>query len=181
MKFHALLAPAFRFALTGAALLGVSAQAQTAAVQTPLVKVTDAKLPFDVSLPRGWVGLNLKDGLGGITIASQPQPPAALMRLLYIPKNGKKVDLKSEFSSFEKAVEGSGSALTFKGEKPANYGGVSGLMRQYVITSKEGTLVMRVWFGNGAKNFYSFQLTVPSQAFERVNKTFEQVLATIKF
>jgi len=164
-----------------AAVLGASALIQTAQAQTPLVKITDAKLPFTVSLPKGWVGLNLKDGLGGVTVASQAQPPAALIRLLFIPKNGKTVDLKNEFSSFEKAVKESGSALTFKGEKPANYGGVSGLLRQYVITSKNDTLVMRVWFGNGAKNFYSFQLTVPSNAFERLSKTFDQVLATVNF
>jgi len=164
-----------------AAVLGASALIQTAQAQTPLVKITDAKLPFTVSLPKGWVGLNLKDGLGGVTVASQAQPPAALIRLLFIPKNGKTVDLKNEFSSFEKAVKESGSALTFKGEKPANYGGVSGLLRQYVITSKNDTLIMRVWFGNGAKNFYSFQLTVPSNAFERLSKTFDQVLATVNF
>ncbi|UWX65256.1 hypothetical protein [Deinococcus rubellus] len=176
--------PLLLAAVLGASALGESAQAQTTQAQTQaaaLVKVSDAKLPFTVSLPKGWVGLNLKDGLGGITVASQPKPPAALIRLLFIPKNGKKIDLKTEFGSFEKAVKESGSALTFKGEKPANYGGVSGLMRQYVITSKSDILVMRVWFGNGAKNFYSFQLTVPNSAFERLSKTFDQVLATVQF
>ncbi|WP_161880396.1 hypothetical protein [Deinococcus alpinitundrae] len=175
--------PLLLAAVLGASALVQVAQAQTTQAQAaaPLVKVSDAKLPFTVSLPKGWVGLNLKDGLGGITVASQAQPPAALIRLLFIPKNGKTIDLKTEFSSFEKAVKESGSALTFKGEKPANYGGVSGLMRQYVITSKNDTLVMRVWFGNGAKNFYSFQLTVPSNAFERLSRTFDQVLATVDF
>ena len=70
--------------------LGPAAQAQQAdPAAAPLVKVTDAKLPFAVSLPKGWVGLNLKDGLGGVTITSQAKPPAALMRLLLFPRTVK--------------------------------------------------------------------------------------------
>ena len=169
-------------ALLSSVLLGTPALAQSnSAVSTPLIAIKDAKLPFAVSLPRGWVGLNFKDGLGGVTIASQAQPPAALIRLLFIPKNGKVVNLQTEFKNFEGAVKEGGSTLTLKGEKPANYGGVSGILRQYAITNKSGDLSMRVWFGNGAKNFYSFQLTVPSEAFERVNPLFERVLATVKF
>ncbi|AWN24462.1 hypothetical protein DKM44_04180 [Deinococcus irradiatisoli] len=145
------------------------------------MKIKSGALPFAVSLPQGWVGINLKDGLGGVTIASQAQPPAALIRLLFIPKNGKVIDLKNEFKSFEAAVKESGSTMTLQSEKAANYGGVSGLMRQYSIKNKTGTLAMRVWFGNGAKNFYSFQLTVPSDMFAKMNPLFDKVLATVDF
>ena len=162
--------------------LGPAAQAQQPdPAAAPLVKVTDAKLPFAVSLPKGWVGLNLKDGLGGVTITSQAKPPAALMRLLFIPKNGKVVNLNSEFKSFESAVKDSGAALSMQSEQAANYGGVSGLMRQYTIKNKTGTLIMRVWFGNGAKNFYSFQLTAPDSLFAKINPLFNKVLATVQF
>lgn len=164
--------------LCSAALLTAPVQAQTV---TPLVKINDKSLPFSVSVPKGWFGLNLKDGLGGITVASQPKPPAALIRLLFIPKNGKAVALNNEFVSFEKAIKESGAALTFKGEEVVKYGGVSGVLRQYVIKSKTDTLVMRIWFGNGAKNFYSFQLTVPANAYQRLNPLFDRVLASVQF
>ncbi len=174
--------------LSTAALLAASAQAQTKPPApakdpstAPLVAIKSGTLPFAVSLPQGWVGINLRDGLGGVTIASQAQPPAALMRLLFIPKNGKAVNLADEFKSFEAAVKESGSTMTLQSEKAANYGGVSGTMRQYSIKNKTGALVMRVWFGNGAKNFYSFQLTAPSNMFAKMNPMFNKVLATVAF
>ena len=73
----------------------------------------------------------------------------------------RRVNLQSEFTKFEGAIKEGGAKVTFKGEKAANYGGVSGLLRLYTITNSPGTakandLTMRVWFGNGAKNFYSF-------------------------
>ncbi len=171
-----LLAPAVQ---TAAAQ---TAATQTAATQTAsTVRVADAKLPFAVSLPRGWVGVNFKDGLMGVSIASQAKAPAALMRFTFIPKQGKAVNLKTEFLGFEQAVRQGGAALKLVSEKSARYGGVNGLSHVYDLSDKGKKLRMQIWFGSGAKNFYNFQLTDQSLNYSRRAPLFAAALNSVQF
>ena len=147
----------------------------------PLVPIKDARLPFTVSLPKTWVGVNLKDNLGGVTIVSRAQAGAPLMRLLFLPKNGKVLNLNTEFKNFEATVRETGATIKLQSQQAARYGGVAGLVRVYAITAKPGNLTMRVWFGNGARNFYSFQLTAPSAEFPKIDGLFGKVLASVAF
>lgn len=55
-----------------------------------LVGFSDPKLPFTVSLPKGWLGVDFKDGTSGVSIVSAKAPPATLMRLLFVDKAGGK-------------------------------------------------------------------------------------------
>ncbi|WP_293913372.1 hypothetical protein [Deinococcus sp.] len=175
----------FRPGLALIALTLAPALAQTAPADpgsVPLVRVKDARLPFTVSLPRTWVGVNLKDNLGGVTIVSRAQAGAPLMRLLFLPKNGKLLNLDTEFRNFEATVREAGASLKLQSQRPARYGGVAGTERVYAITgAKPGALNMRVWFGNGVRNFYSFQLTAPSAEFAKIDALFGKVLASVAF
>ena len=159
-----------------------SAAAQSAAVQsTSTVRVADAKLPFAVSLPRGWVGVNFKDGLMGVSIASQAKAPAALMRFTFIPKQGKAVNLRTEFQGFEQAVRQGGAALRLVSEKSARYGGVNGLSHVYDLSDKGKKLRMQIWFGSGVKNFYNFQLTDQSGSYSKRAPLFAVALKSVQF
>jgi len=145
------------------------------------VRVSDPKLPFSVTLPSSWVGVNFKDGLSGVSLASQAKSPAALMRFTFIPKQGRTLNLKSEFMGFEQAVRQGGATLKLVSEKPATYGGVGGLTHMYDLTQKGKTLRMQIWFGNGSKNFYNFQLTDQSSTFAKRQPQFTAALASVKF
>ena len=154
-----------------------AAAAQTAST----IRVSDAKLPFAVSLPRGWVGVNFNDGLKGVSIASQVKAPAALMRFTYIPKQGKSVNLKTEFLGFEQAVRQGGAALKLVSERSARYNGVSGLSHVYDLSDKGKKLRMQIWFGNGVKNFYNFQLTDQAASYSKRVPQFAAALSSVQF
>ena len=178
------LRPAPALVLTPLCLVPALAQTTPAApdpAATPLVPIKDARLPFTVSLPKTWVGVNLKDNIGGVTIVSRAEAGAPLMRLLFLPKSGRAVNLNTEFKNFEVTVRETGATIKLQGQQPARYGGVAGLSRVYAITAKSGKLMMRVWFGNGARNFYSFQLTAPSADFPKLDALFGKVLASVAF
>lgn len=151
------------------------------AAQTGTVRITDAKLPFAVSLPRGWVGVNFKDGLAGISIASQPKAPAALMRFTYIPKQGKTLNLGTEFKGFEQAVRQGGATLKLVSEKSVKYGGVGGLTHIYDLSQGGRKLRMQIWFGSGSKNFYNFQLTDQTATYSKNAALFASALGSLKF
>ncbi|MGI8748071.1 MAG: hypothetical protein ACR2J4_06965, partial [Deinococcus sp.] len=131
------------------------------------VRVSDPRLPFAVSLPRGWHGVGFKDGLSGVNIASSLKPPAALMRFNYLPRSGRTPDLRAEFRGFEGAVRQGGTTVKLRSERPARYGGVSGLTHVYDLSGRGKGLRMQVWFGLGPKNFYSFQLTDAASHYAR--------------
>ena len=162
-------------------LLLLAPAAQTAVAQATTVRVADAKLPFAVSLPRGWVGVNFKDGLMGVSIASQAKAPAALMRFTYIPKQGKAVNLKTEFQGFEQAVRQGGAVLKLVSEKSARYGGVNGLSHVYDLSDRGKKLRMQIWFGSGVKNFYNFQLTDQSLSYSKRAPLFAAALKSVQF
>ena len=151
------------------------------AATTGTVRVSDPKLPFAVSLPRGWVGVNFKDGLSGVNIASQPKAPAALMRFTFIPKQGKTLVLKNEFLGFEQAVRQGGATLKLVSEKAARYGGVSGLTHIYDLSEKGKNLRMQIWFGSGAKNFYNFQITDQPGTYSKNAALFAAALSSVTF
>ena len=80
-----------------AALLLGGAFPSTAAAQTAaqtLVPFNDARLPFTLTLPRGWFGANFEDGSSGVSVVSAQKPPATLMRFLFVDKKGKAADLR---------------------------------------------------------------------------------------
>ncbi|PNY82158.1 hypothetical protein [Deinococcus koreensis] len=152
-----------------------AAQAQT------LVPIKDARLPFSVSLPKGWLGADFGDGAQGLSVVSAKAPPATLIRLLFTPKNGAAVNLNTEFQKFEAGIKASGATTRQLSSRAARYGGVSGTEREYTLSHPGGQLRMRVWYGNGAKNLYSFQLTDAPARFVQANAVFGKVLASLRF
>ncbi|MGM9321620.1 hypothetical protein [Deinococcus aquaticus] len=176
---HAASLTALRPALAGTLLVlglaGTQAGAQT------LVAINEPKLPFTVSLPKSWLGVNFNDGAAGISVVSAKAPPATLMRLLYTPKGNGQPTPASEFSKFEQGVKSTGAAIQQTASRTVGYGGVSGVERSYTLTHPKGKLNMRVWYGVGAKNLYSFQLTDTPERFSAASATFSKVLASVKF
>lgn len=164
----------------GAALLTATAASQSADAQT-LVPFKDAKLPFTVSLPKGWLGADFGDGALGLSLVSAKAPPATLIRLLFTPKNGAVVNLNSEFQKFEAGIKASGASTKQLSSRSVRYGGVSGAEREYTLSHPGGQLRMRVWYGNGAKNLYSFQLTDSPARFTQANALFGKVLSSLRF
>ncbi len=155
--------------------------AQTRPIQSRTVRVSDPRLPFAVSLPRGWHGVGFKDGLEGVNIAFSLKPPAALMRFNYLPRSGRTPDLRAEFRGFEGAVRQGGTTVKLRSERPARYGGVSGLTHVYDLSGRGKSLRMQVWFGLGPKNFYSFQLTDAASHYARTAPLFAAALGSVKF
>ena len=162
------------------ALLVAALGIQSAGAQT-LVPFKDAKLPFTVNLPKGWLGADFGDGALGLSLVSAKAPPATLIRLLFTPKNGSAVNLNSEFQKFEAGIRASGASTKQLSSRATRYGGVAGTEREYTLSHPGGQLRMRVWYGNGAKNLYSFQLTDSPARFTQANALFGKVLASLRF
>ncbi|WP_216318045.1 hypothetical protein [Deinococcus aestuarii] len=160
--------------LSGSVLTG-GAGAQT------LAPFTDPKLPFTVSLPRGWLGANFNDGTGGVSVVSAKTPPATLIRLLYVSKDGRTPELKQEFRNFEAGVTQTGGKVKLFRGRNVTYGGVKGVEREYLITGGQTAVRVRIWFGNGAKNLYSFQVTDTPERYAKSSALFSQVLASVRF
>jgi hypothetical protein len=160
-------------------LLAPPAQAATA--PTGPVRVAAPGLPFTVYLPRGWVGVNFKDGLNGVSIASRAKAPAALMRFTFIPKQGKALVLKNEFRGFEQAVRQGGTTLKLISERSVRYGGVNGLSHVYDLAQQGKKLRMQIWFGSGVKNFYNFQLTDQATTYSKNAALFAAALKSVRF
>lgn len=166
----ALLAPL----LLATMLLASAAQAAT-------VRFADPQAPFAVTLPGGWVGVKFNDGLAGVSIASRPKAPAALMRFTFLPKQGKTVDLGAEFLGFEQAVRQGGTTVRLVSSRAARYGGVGGLIHVYDLTQKGKNLRTQLWFGSGKKNFYNFQLTDARSTYDKNAPLFAAALKSVTF
>jgi hypothetical protein len=166
--------------LVAALTAGIAVSVGTAGAQK-LVAFSDPKLPFQVSLPAGWLGADFGDGASGVSLVSAKAPPATLMRLLFTPKNGAAINLTTEFGKFESGVKASGASLKQTASRQVRYGGVGGTEREYTVSHPQGQLRMRVWFGNGAKNLYSFQLTDSPARYAAATALFSKVLATLRF
>ncbi|MDL2345866.1 hypothetical protein QOL99_17185 [Deinococcus sp. MIMF12] len=163
-----------------ALLLSLAVGLPAAAAQT-LKALDDKRLPFTVQLPQDWYGFQAEDGAQGVSVISAQKPPATLMRFLFLPKGGKAADISTEFRNFEAGVKGSGGTLRLIGGKNSAYGGVRGSERVYSLRHSGGELRMRVWFGSGAQNLYSFQVTDSAARFARSDALFKRVLGTVRF
>ncbi|WP_019009682.1 hypothetical protein [Deinococcus aquatilis] len=151
-----------------------------ASAQT-LIKFSDPKLPFSFSYPQGWVGIDFKDDTNGVSLLSGKTKPATLVRLLFASKGGRAVNLATEYQNFESGIKTTGATIKLLSSKAASYGGVSGQEREYALTIKEGQLRLRVWYGNGAKNIYSFQLTDTPARYTAASATFSKILNSVRF
>lgn len=174
VRYGARMKPSLPLTLAAALLLG-GAGAQT------LVPFKDPKLPFTVSLPQGWLGAQFGDGLAGVSVVSAKQAPATLIRLLYMSKNGKNPELKQEFRNFEAGVGQTGGKLKYYRGRNVSYGGVRGVEREYGLSHPKGNLRLRIWFGNGSKNLYSFQITDTPERYKTSNALFGRVLQSVRF
>jgi hypothetical protein len=163
-----------------APLLLVSA-AQAAPLSNTTVRFSNPSAPFSVNLPSGWVGVKFNDGLGGVNIASRPKAPAALMRFTFLPKQGKVVNLNTEFLGFEQAVRQGGTTIKLVSSKAARYGGVNGLIHVYDLSQKGKNLRSQLWFGSGKKNFYNFQLTDARTTYDKNAPLFAAALKSVAF
>ena len=175
------LAPQMSAAQTGAAQPNTNQSNTNQPSTAQSVRLDDPALPFAVSLPRGWVGVTFKDGLAGLNIASAQRPPAALMRFTYIPKQGRSLDLASEFRAFETAVAQGGGTLRLLSTHVGRYGGVTGLSHTYDLMQAGQQLRMHIWFGNGRKNFYNFQFTDALSSYAARLPTFQAALSSVQF
>lgn len=155
--------------------LTASAEAQT------LVPFSDAKVPFRFSYPKGWLGIYLDDGTNGVSMVSAKQPPATMMRLLFAPKGNQKLTMAQQLSGFEEGLKSTGVSLKRQSSYNATYGGLRGTEREYLVSKSGKSVKMRVWFGEGSKNIYSFQLTDTPQRYPAASKLFTSVLKTVKF
>lgn len=160
--------------VTLAALVLGGAGAQT------LVPFKDPKLPFTASLPQGWLNADT-GGLAGVSRVSAKAPPATMIRLLFLPKNGQNFELKQEFRNYEEGVQRIGGKLTLYRGRNVSYGGVRGVEREYGLTHPQGRLRVRAWFGNGTKNLYFFEVTDTPERYKTGNALFSRVLASVRF
>ncbi len=153
----------------------------SAGAQT-LVAFSDPKLPFSFSAPKGWLGVNLGDNTSGVNMISSKTPPASMIRLLFVPKAaGAALDLANELNGFEEGVRSTGVTVRRQSSYPASYGGLRGMERELMLTQKGKNIKMRVWFGQGSKNVYSFQLSDTPERYAKSSALFTQVMRTVRF
>ncbi|MCP2015774.1 hypothetical protein L1280_002950 [Deinococcus sp. HSC-46F16] len=164
-----------------ALLLSLAASLPATAAAQTLVVLDDKRLPFTLQLPKDWYGFQAGDGAQGVSIVSAQKPPATQMRFLFLNKGSKVPDIGTEFRNFEAGVKGAGGSLRLIGGKNSTYGGVRGSERVYSLKHSGGELRIRVWFGNGAKNLYSFQVTDSAARFAKSDALFKRVLGTVRF
>ncbi|ULH16644.1 hypothetical protein MF271_08745 [Deinococcus sp. KNUC1210] len=163
------------------AALALSTAAAQGNAPGKTIRLSDPALPFTISLPTGWLGVRFNDGLRGVNIASARKSPAALMRFTFIPKQGQSLNLANEFRAFEGAVTQGGGTLKLLSSKAARYGGVTGLTHVYTLNEQGKNLKMQIWFGNGRKNFYNFQLTDAATDFSKHLPLFTAALTSVQF
>lgn len=166
--------------LTAPLLLASGALAQTD--QTKLTPFSDARLPFSISAPTTWYGIDLGDGAVGLSMVSAKTKPATMIRLLFAEKDsGEKVNLTTEADNYETDLKASNLTVKRLSSKDATYGGVKGLEREYQLTGGNTDVRLRVWFGDNAKNLFSFQLTDTAPRYAAASGLFSKMLATVKF
>ena len=147
----------------------------------PLTQAPDGVQAWKVVIPAGMTSpvLRRHEGPRGIIRPKEGAPGGYFH--FEANKGGKNVDLGTEFRNFEAGVKGSGGRLRLIGGKNSTYGGVRGAERVYALKHSGGELRMRVWFGNGAKNLYSFQVTDSAARFAKSDALFKRVLGTVRF
>lgn len=172
------LKPQIVMTAAATALLTVSA-----ASAQQFVSYTEDKLPYTVSLPADWYGLQMQ-GPSGVNITSaQKAPFVPLIRLTYIPKVAAVNTLPKAIAAFEKELSGGGK-ITLKrlGAKDATYGKLAGKELEYSLTGGGSEMRARLWMGVGAKNVYAFQLLdKPATYAANRDKIFTPILKSVKF
>lgn len=164
------------FVLTAGLFTSGLAGAQT------LVPFSDAKLPFSFSHPQGWLGVDLGDKTGGVSMVSAKVPPATMIRMLYVPKaNGQAVNLTEQFTGYEAGLKSTGVTVRPQSNYPVRYGGLSGMEREYLVSNSQKTIKMRVWFAQGSKNLYYFQLTDTPDRYPAASVLFTKIMRTVRF
>ena len=143
---------------------------------------SDARLPFSISAPQGWLGINLGDGANGLSIVSAKTSPATMIRLLFAGKEaGDKVNLATEADNYEADLRATKLTVKRLSSKEATYGGLRGVEREYQLLGGQTDVRMRVWFGDNAGNLFSFQLTDTAPRYAAASELFSKMLATVKF
>ena len=161
-----------------AASLGL-ASAQSAPKLTPF---SDSRLPFTLSAPTDWFGINLGDGATGLSIVSAKTPPATMIRLLFIQKEaGEVLTAAAEADNYEEDLKSSKLTVKRLSSKEATYGGLKGVEREYQLVGGQTDVRQRVWFADNAKYLFSFQLTDTAARYGAASDTFGKMLATVKF
>lgn len=147
------------------------------------VNYTEDKLPYTVSLPADWYGLQMKGPAGVNLTAAQKAPFLPLIRLTYIPKTEAVNTLPKAIAAFEKEL-GAGGSITLKrlGAKDVSYGNLAGKEIEYSMTGGGNEMRARLWMGIGTKNVYAFQLLdKPATYAANRDKVFTPILKSVKF
>lgn len=153
----------------------------TAGAQT-LVPYSNAKLPFSVSTPKGWLGIDLGDKTSGLNMVSAKTPPATMIRLLFVPKPANTtLNLTNELNGFEEGLRSTGVTVRRQSSYAVRYGGLSGVERELLISQGGKSVKMRVWFAQNAKNIYSFQVSDTLERYSAASSTFTKMMGTLKF
>ncbi|WP_240738449.1 hypothetical protein [Deinococcus fonticola] len=162
--------------LTAALILPHTAAAQT------LVPFSDPKLPYSFSHPQGWLGVELGDKTSGVSMVSGKTPPATMIRLLYAPKaGGQTLNLTEQFTGYEQGLKSTGVSVRPQSSYPVSYGGLRGMEREYIVSSGKKSIKMRVWFAQGNKNLYYFQLSDTVERYPTSSLLFTKVMRTVRF
>ncbi len=169
-----------------AAATAVLACAPASAQQ--MVSYTEDKLPYTVSLPASWYGIQI-EGPAGVNLSPVQKPPfQPLIRLTYIPKVEAINTASKATAAFEQEMSAGGAVKVRQlGSKAATYGNVPGLETEYALSAADpkkgsGEMRVRLWMGIGAKNVYAFQLLdKPATYAANRDKVFTPILKSVKF
>lgn len=168
-------------AVLPALVLTAGLAAQSASAQT-LVPFSDAKLPFSFSHPQGWLSVDLGDKTSGVSMVSGKTTPATMIRLLFAPKaNGQTLNLTEQFTGYEQGLKSTGVSVRPQSSYPVSYGGLRGMEREYIVSNGQKSIKMRVWFAQGSKNLYYFQLSDTVARYPTSSLLFTKVMRTVKF
>ncbi|WP_339096016.1 hypothetical protein ACINK0_12285 [Deinococcus sp. VB343] len=147
-----------------------------------LATFSDSRLPFTISAPTEWFGINLGDGATGLSIVSGKTAPATMIRLLFVTKEaGEKLSAATEADNYEDDLKSSKLTVKRLSSKEATYGGLKGIEREYQLVGGQTEVRQRVWFADNAKHLFSFQLTDTAARYGAASDTFSKMLATVKF
>lgn len=162
-------------------LLLATSLLSTASAQT-LVPFSDPKLPYTFSHPQGWLGVDLGDKTNGVSMVSGKTTPATMIRLLYAPKaNAQTLNLTAQFTGYEQGLKSTGVTVRPQSSYGVTYGGLRGMEREYIVTNGKKSIKMRVWFAQGSKNLYYFQLSDTVERYPNSSLLFTRIMQSVKF
>jgi hypothetical protein len=153
------------------------------------VPLTNAKAPFQIDIPAGWVQRDYPQNMPGIIVMAPGTPPAASLQLFFPPNRsqGAAADaaaLKEFIGGSEEGATGGGRATLKRiSERPVTVSGIKGTQRDYEMTLKANGAVVRMqfWYGIGPKNLFQFNMTTAAKATPAQLAVFSKLLSTVKF